>query len=213
MDCGGCGSVQSGGDNFCRKCGTALAAGPQAHNNIAELKGIEGAGEPPATKAGHGLPPADRPLSSPAKEPKRSRRRVAVAGLVVVIVLAGLSGAGWLERWPAAVFGQKGPTTGPEFGPGVPVPADAARVVTNLTSRNAATVRESLATGYSAQVSPASLAPPGTVIRVQRGSWEQKGGDARLRAVVTMRGRAPVAEVVYLVREGGRWRVLFTGAP
>jgi hypothetical protein len=213
MDCPGCGSVQSDGGNFCRKCGTALIAKPQVHDDTAGLSGVEGAAEPQVIKAGRGRAPANGSLSPAGGEPKWSRRGVLVAGLVVVVVLAGLVGAGRLERWPAAVFGQTGPATGTESGSGVLVPADAARVVTNLMSRDTATVRESLATSYSAQVSPASLAPPGTMIRVQRGSWEQRGGNARLRAVVTMRGRAPVTEIVYLVREGGRWRVLFTGAP
>jgi hypothetical protein len=33
-----------------------------------------------------------------------------------------------------------------------------------------------------------------------------------VQAVVTLRGRAPLAETVYFVREEGRWRVLFADA-
>jgi hypothetical protein len=92
-------------------------------------------------------------------------------------------------------------------------PADAMRAVTNLASRNPAEVRNALAATYSAQVNAAVLAPAGTRIHVQPGTWQQRGSDASLRALVTVPGRAPVTEVVYLVREEGRWRVLFTDAP
>ncbi|MGH3222220.1 MAG: hypothetical protein ACRDPY_26595 [Streptosporangiaceae bacterium] len=73
-------------------------------------------------------------------------------------------------------------------------------------------MRDSLAGVYSAQVDSSVVAPAGTRIAVQPGTWQQHGTDASLRAVVTVPGRAAVTEVVYLVREEGRWRVLFTGA-
>jgi hypothetical protein len=93
------------------------------------------------------------------------------------------------------------------------VPAEAVTVVENLASRDPATVRDSLALSYSTQVNTAVLAPAGTQIRVQSGTWQQHGDEARLRAVVTVPGQTPVTEVVYLVREVGRWRVLFTDVP
>jgi hypothetical protein len=71
----------------------------------------------------------------------------------------------------------------------------------------------SLAAVYSAQVNAATVAPTGTRVRVQSGTWQQRGPYARLRALVTVPGQESVTEVVYLVREGGRWKVLFTGAP
>jgi hypothetical protein len=120
-----------------------------------------------------------------------------------VVVLAALAVTGWREHWPSALFGRASSQA----------PADAMRAVANLVSRNPAAVRNSLATVYSAQVSSNVLAPAGTRIRVQPGTWQQHSADASLRALVTVPGRAPVTEVVYLVREEGRWRVLFTDAP
>lgn len=94
-----------------------------------------------------------------------------------------------------------------------PVPADAVRVVTNVVSRDPVILRDSLARSFSGQVNRVVLAPAGTQIRVLPGTWQRRGSEARLRAVVTIPGRAPVTEVVYLVREEGKWRVLFTDAP
>jgi hypothetical protein len=128
-----------------------------------------------------------------------------------VIVLAALAGIGWREHWPPALFGranspaQAAATTG--------IPAGAVSAVANLGSRNPVTVRKSLAAAYWAQVNTATVAPAGTRVRVQPGTWQQQGSYAALRARVTVPGQAPVTEVVYLVREEGRWRVLFTDAP
>jgi hypothetical protein len=120
-----------------------------------------------------------------------------------VVVLAALGAAGWREHWPLALFGHANS----------PAPADAVRAVANLVSRSPATVRDSLAAVYSAQVNSSVLAPAGTQIAVQPGTWQQHGADASLRAVVTLPGRTPETEVVYLVREEGLWRVQFTSAP
>jgi hypothetical protein len=133
-----------------------------------------------------------------------------------VVVFAALVVTGWREHWPPAVFGpanSSARTTSASAAVIHGVPADAARVVTNLASRDPAVVRGSLAAGYSAQVNVAALAPAGTRIRVQPGTWQQRGDAASLRASVTVPGRAPVSEVVYLVREEGQWRIVFTDAP
>lgn len=145
--------------------------------------------------------------------PLRGRRWVLALSLLVV-VLAGLAVAGWREHWPAAVFGRgsSGPAQG-SVAEVKDVPGEAASAVVNLVSRSPSVVRNSLATIYAAQVNAAVLAPAGTRIRVQPGTWQQRGTYASLRALVTAPGRAPVTEVVYLVREEGRWRVLFTDAP
>lgn len=79
--------------------------------------------------------------------------------------------------------------------------------VTNLTSRNPAALRGALAAGYP--VSPGDAAPAGTTIRVQPGTWKQRGGYATVRAVVTLPGHAPLTETIYFAWEEGRWRVLF----
>lgn len=105
------------------------------------------------------------------------------------------------------------PHSEPEAPAPGPVPAAAARVATNVVSRDPATVRNSLAFIYSTQVNAAALAPTGTQMRVQPGTWQQNGDEARLRAVVTVPHRKPVTEVIYLVREEGQWRVLFIDAP
>jgi hypothetical protein len=135
-----------------------------------------------------------------------------------VVVLGSLAVTGWQEHWPPGVFGAARSAT-QRSGDSTSaasihrVPADATRVVTNLVSRDPAKVRNSLAGSFSAQVSSAALAPAGTRIRVLPGTWRQLGSDSSIRVSVTVPGRAPVTEVVYLVREGGRWRILFTDAP
>jgi hypothetical protein len=83
----------------------------------------------------------------------------------------------------------------------------------NLVSRDPATVRTALASANMGQSNLAVLAPAGTRIRVQPGTWQQHGDEAKLRAVVTVPHQARVTEVVYLIREGGQWHVLFTDAP
>jgi hypothetical protein len=64
-----------------------------------------------------------------------------------------------------------------------------------------------LAIGYP--VNAGDIAPAGTTIRVQPGTWRQDGDYAIVQAVVTLPGHAPAAETVYFMREEGRWRVMF----
>jgi hypothetical protein len=78
----------------------------------------------------------------------------------------------------------------------------------DLASRDPATVQSVLAAGYD--VSKSDLAPAGTSIRIEPGTWRQQGDDAAVLAVVTVPGHKPVTETVYLVRQEGQWRVLFT---
>jgi hypothetical protein len=133
---------------------------------------------------------------------------------VIVILLAVLVVTGWIEHWPPAVFGPSNPAAqAASKSVTRDAPVSAVKVVVNLASRDTAIVRNSLAVSYSMQVSTAVLAPAGTRIRVLPGTWQQYGADASLRAVVSVPGRAPVTELIYLVREEGRWRVLFTDAP
>jgi len=113
-------------------------------------------------------------------------------------VLGALAVAGWLAHWPSDVFGGSASAS---------APADAVIVVTDLTARNPATLRAALATGYP--VKAGDVAPAGTSIRVQPGTWRQQGDYAIVQAVVTLPGRAPLTETVYLVRREGRWLVLF----
>jgi hypothetical protein len=122
-------------------------------------------------------------------------RRVPAALLSAVGVAGALVLAGWLAHWPVR--------TG---SAGTPPPA-AVTAVTGLTSRNSAALSAALAAGYP--VSAGDVAPAGTTIRVQPGTWEQKGDYATVRAVVTLPGRAPLAETIYFAQEEGRWRVLF----
>jgi hypothetical protein len=131
--------------------------------------------------------------------PLSRRGRLLAAVVAAVVILGSLAVVGWLARWPAGVFG----------GSARPVsaPAGAVTAVTNLTSRNPGALRAALAAGYP--VSPGDAAPAGTTIRVRLGTWEQRGDYATVRAVVTLPGRAPLAETVYFAREEGRWRVLF----
>jgi hypothetical protein len=130
------------------------------------------------------------------------RHRLVAAFILAVAVLGALAVAGWLAHWPSGVFGGS--------ARGVSTPTDAATAVTDLTSRNPATVRAALVAGYP--VNAGDIAPAGTSIRLRPGTWRQQGGYATVQAVVTLRGRAPLAETVYFVREEGRWRVLFADA-
>jgi hypothetical protein len=202
MFCRSCGSAQPDEGSFCTRCGVRLAVP------------VEGP-EPTAYR-----PPAGTfSRAAPAEPPPRRRRGRALAFLAAaVVVLGGLAVTGWREHWPPGVFGA---TRSATQGSGASrsaasihsVPPDATRVVTNLVSRDPAKVRNSLAKSYSAQVSSAVLAPAGTQVRVLPGTWRQRGSDASMSVSVTVPGRAPVTETVYLVREGGRWRILFTDAP
>jgi hypothetical protein len=89
-----------------------------------------------------------------------------------------------------------------------PAPPQAVRAATALASRNLASVRQSLAAGYT--ITDSDLAPAGTSIRLLPGTWKQQENDAAVGAVVTVPGHAPVTEVIYLVYQEGLWRVLFT---
>jgi hypothetical protein len=121
------------------------------------------------------------------------------AFMAAVAVLGALAVAGWLAHWPSGVFGGSARSAS--------APADAVTAVTDLTSRDPATLRAVLATGYP--VNARDLAPAGTVIRVQPGTWQQQGDHATVQAAVTLPGRAPQAETIYFARKGGRWLVLF----
>ena len=77
------------------------------------------------------------------------RHRLLVAFISTVAVLGALTVAGWLAHWPSGVFG--GSTSSAS------APAEAVTTVTDLTSRNPATLRAALAAGYP--VNAADLAP------------------------------------------------------
>jgi membrane-associated phospholipid phosphatase len=131
-------------------------------------------------------------LSSPR------RHHLAAAFILAVAVLGALAVAGWLAHWPSDVFGGSASAS---------APAGAVTSVTDLTARNPATLRAALVTGYP--IKAGDVAPAGTSIRVQPGTWRQQGDYAIVQAVLTLPGRAPLTETVYLVREEGRWLVLF----
>ena len=131
-------------------------------------------------------------LSSPR------RHRLAAAFILAVAVLGALAVAGWLAHWPSGVFGGSASAS---------APAEAVTAVTDLTARNPATLRAALAAGYP--VTAGDVAPAGTSIRVQPGTWRQQGDYATVQAVVALPGRPPLAETIYFVRKEGRWLVLF----
>jgi hypothetical protein len=195
MVCRRCGSVQPDNARFCGQCGVPRAAVADPADTTAVLSS---AGSP-------AVPVAVR----------RSRRRLKVlagAAAAAVVVLAALAVAGWRAHWPPALFGpakSQAQTAAATTG----APADAMSVVANLASQNPVKVRNSLVAAYSTQVNAATMAPAGTRIRAQPGTWQQRGIHASLHALVTVPGQRPVTEMVYLIREEGRWRVLFTDAP
>jgi hypothetical protein len=134
-----------------------------------------------------------------------NRSRALIIGAGVAVAVAVLAGATWLIRWPPGLFaGSSGGSGAAAAG----VPSGAGRAVMDLASRDPATVRSALAAGYD--VSKSDLAPAGTSIRMEPGTWRQQGDDAAVLAVVTAPGRKPVTETIYLVRQEGQWRVLFT---
>ena len=157
------------------------------------------------------------------------RYRLLAAFISTVAVLGALLLCGWLAHWPAGLFGgsARGVSTAraaassdapasanrASASPASTRPADtgmpagAVAAVTGLTSRNPATLSAALAGGYP--VSADDVAPVGTTIRVQPGTWQQRGDYATVRAVVMLPGRAPLSETIYFIREEGRLRVLF----
>jgi hypothetical protein len=194
MACHRCGSVQPDNASYCGQCGVPMAAVADP----ADTTEVLSSAGPPA------VPVAIR------RSPRRLK--VLASAVVAVVVLSGLAAAGWRAHWPQALFGptkSQAQTAAASAG----MPADAMSAVANLASRNPVKVRNSLAATYSTQVNAATVAPVGTRIRLQPGTWQQRGTYASLRALVTVPGQVPVTEVIYLVREVGRWRVLFTDAP
>ena len=148
-------------------------------------------------------------LAAVRRLPWQRGRRLLVICVSSVLVLAALGVAGWRAHWPAALFGSNSGARSINSTAGVSrAPSDAVKAVADLASRDLVAVRQSVAAGY--QITAAALAPAGTRIEVQAGTWQQRGENASLRARVMMPGRAPVVELVYLVRQEGRWRVLFT---
>jgi cytoskeletal protein RodZ len=157
------------------------------------------------------------------------RYRLLAAFISAVAVLGALALCGWLAHWPASLFSGSvrdvstaraaAPSEAPasanpasanpaSTGPtDTSVPAGAEAAVTGLISQNPTTLSAALAVGYP--VSADDVAPVGTTIRVQPGTWQQRGDYATVRAVVTLPGRAPLSETIYFIREEGRWRVLF----
>lgn len=127
------------------------------------------------------------------------RHRLLAAFISAVAVLGALALVGWLAHWPPGVFGTSARAAS--------APAGAVTAVADLTSRNPAAVRAALAAGFPLRAG--DVAPAGTSIRMQPGTWQQRGEYATVQAEVTMPGRAPQAETIYFAREGGRWRVLF----
>ncbi len=105
------------------------------------------------------------------------------------------------------------PVSSPKPALSSAVPVDAAKAVTNVVSQDPAVVRDSVARSLVAQVSAGTLAPPGTRVAVQSNSWQQNGVRGHLLTTITVPHHSPVTAVFYLVREEGRWRVLFTDAP
>jgi hypothetical protein len=130
---------------------------------------------------------------------------------MAVAMFGALAVAGWLARWPPGVFGgasRNASAASASSGPiGASAPADAATAVADLASRSPATLRAALVTGYP--VNARDLAPPGTMIRMRPGTWRQQGDYATVQAVVALPEGTPASEIVYFVREEGRWRVLF----
>lgn len=195
MNCRSCGRELPEEARFCGQCGTPLADAADGAENMAASG--------PAT--------LEQPDASVKTAPLwRRRKTLASAAVTVAVLAAALVVTGWKEHWPAAVFGAANSSA---QAASYRVPAGALEAAANLVSRNLATVRKSLASVYAAQAGAAALAPAGTRIRVRPGSWRQQGVNGSLRMWVTMPGHRPVATTLYLVREEGRWRVLFTGAP
>lgn len=198
MYCSNCGSAQPDDLRSCRRCGAQLSAGQTSQ--------VGEAGDP------RSYSPSSQP--SQGRSVPSGRHKVLTA--LVILALVALTVTGWRMHWPPGVFGAENSASQNTNASSATVhraPADAMKAVYNLASRNPATLRRALAADYSAQVNSAALAPIGTRIRVQPGSWRQHATAASVQVLVTVPGRTPVTEVVYLVREEGRWRVLFTSAP
>src|SRR5450631_4193880 len=201
VNCPDCGTFQPDQARFCDSCGTLLNGAAPADAGLGPA--------PP-----RGGPPSARIAGSSAPRRRRTSM-VAVSGAAIVVLAAALAVTGWREQWPRALFGAarsqaSGSQGSRPAAPSGDAPVGAASAAAALASRDPAALRSALAQGYAVQVTAAALAPAGTRIRPELHTWVQRGDQASLRAVVMIPGRPPVTEVVYLTREGERWRVLFT---
>jgi hypothetical protein len=134
------------------------------------------------------------------------RNLVILSSAVAVILLVGLAVTVFTRtahKRPDAKATQS--TTGAE------VPTEAVTATANLVSGDLRTVRAGVSRLIASRItSPAMLAPTGSTLQVDRHSWHQRGDDASLEATLSSPGRAPVRERLYLIREAGHWRVLFS---
>jgi hypothetical protein len=93
----------------------------------------------------------------------------------------------------------------------VQAPAEAVTAATNLVARDLATVRSGMSRLMAARItSPTALTPAGSTLTVDRQSWRERGDNARLEIILESPGRRPVRHRLYLVREAGHWRILFS---
>jgi hypothetical protein len=97
----------------------------------------------------------------------------------------------------------------PRATPGT-APDDAVKTVEAFASSDVTTFRASLSSVTLAAAPDAVPPPPGTTVTIDRGSWRQRGDDAVVRVTGLDSDGKDVPTDVYLVREAGRWRVLFT---
>lgn len=129
-----------------------------------------------------------------------------IAAGMLALVLGGLAAMAVLDRstdrTPAA---EQGPTSTTE------APTEAVAAVSNLVSGDLAKVRAGVSHFIAAKItSPTMLAPAGSTLQVDQRTWQRQGDNASLEAILTSPGQAPVRERIYLIREAGHWRVLFS---
>ncbi|QRP42785.1 hypothetical protein [Amycolatopsis sp. FDAARGOS 1241] len=89
-------------------------------------------------------------------------------------------------------------------------PPQAVQAAQGLVSHDVTAVRASVTDLLATSLTPDDLAPAGTVLTVDKGTWKEDGNDASLQATVALPQQAPARVVVYLTRENGQWRVLST---
>jgi hypothetical protein len=118
-----------------------------------------------------------------------------VAAVVALAVTVGLS-AGGSKRRPADSPG------------GDPVPPGAAQTAQDLVSGDGRRVRAALTPVLGAQVrDPHAIAPAGSALKLDSGSWSRAGRYASATGLLTSPGRADRRVVVGFVGAENRWQV------
>jgi hypothetical protein len=133
----------------------------------------------------------------------QARRRVTVVAAAVLVAIL----AGSIVLWIAARNGPA-PTGEPDVVLGGPVPAQAAQAARDVVSGDDGRMRAALSPAlHEVLPGPDAIAPAGSTVELDAGSWYQQGTHAAATGTLTTPGRAPHRVAVGFVSVDDRWRV------